>query len=920
MKKRQILSASISAEALSVLEERQKSRIQFEITDILNQKPSPTLGPLSLPRPSRNVDLNPPAAPKSTKKDRLSMQNTTSLGEYAERLEQAENTELFSYASTLCHRVTGKYLPRSVLQSDPEAQQRELERIQNDPELLRAIDSVRVLSAQFKDVAQTTMGHRKELGHTLFRIEESYLKLFEKLLELSLRLYWEYENRTEAQRREDRTSIEHWREQYERKCVENGKLNKKMAAREIIHRTREIELQDYQGQMKEIEKELGSQRELESQIFQLQNTAALQQVLERKLREDFAHLTKTHEDMVEYQKQLQEDVGNSHSFAKRFYKGLISFCEATNPAQATRHRPQILGRRSVKEKDRFISKQEVTLRQLEEIASATPVSCESHSTQTEVDDDGLWDVQDGIPRFVSKSATHKMMWRRFNAFVSCKNCGGRPIPKALKTNPFGQTSSDNNEEIDIWSVEKGKKHTKKAARRIERIEQQWELPSHTVLFLSNLPKSVVAFPFYSLENVISRIEAIYDDKFVSDRADEADGAPREELTHGLRQSAEVGLYRFLVSVKNTYQKNSHIRLFTRLSNLLKSDDEDSDNLETSPPTSSPTKRNPIKGSETEAESDLKHVKRSKYLDRSFLHVFLEARHYLLRPPPRAAPKTKKSHKKEGETMEATEHVIQVEPTKTWVPLDHAITVLRWYISCLPEDSIALYCRQVEHSTAIYDGRTITEIAGNRLAVRAEMRRVMLVNESPEAMSTAETSKGRPRPSPRIVADVHKVLKLLMDALEQRREGIKNDLTTLFDAGDTNHDCVLTLEEFSAIIRKRKPHFSDRRILRMFREALMGGTEQSFALSMEAFVVVCNDHGLVSLLPDDRMVDPFAQTIPETRGKAKPLQPPDTMVNEEITPAVLLDVPNDIPSELSSVEIEEDQAMESDTGILQEVAK
>lgn len=54
-----------------------------------------------------------------------------------------------------------------------------------------------------------------------------------------------------------------------------------------------------------------------------------------------------------------------------------------------------------------------------------------------------------------------------------------------------------------------------------------------------------------------------------------------------------------------------------------------------------------------------------------------------------------------------------------------------------------------------------------------------------------------------------------------------------------------------------PGFSDRRILRMFREALMGGADQSFALSMEAFVLVCSDHGLVSLLPADRLKDPFA---------------------------------------------------------------
>ncbi|KAL4164394.1 hypothetical protein KRP22_004260 [Phytophthora ramorum] len=820
MKARQTLSASISAEALLNHQEHVSRRpVQFTITDILPQKngnkadaslptsPS-TLGPLSLPRPGKNAtffltsgtEQSPPVAPKSIKKEvRPPVQITRSLESYAERLEQPENTELFTYASALCHRVTGRYLPRALIQSDPEAQQRELERVQRDPEILRAIDSVRVLSAQFKDVAQNTMGHRKDLGLTLFRIEESYLKLFEKLLELSLRLYWDYEQRTEAQRREDRATAERWREKYERKSVECVKINKKLAAREIIHRTREIELRDYQGQTKEIEKELGSQRELEAQILQLQDAAALQRVLGRKLQDDYALLTKTHENVLEYQKQLREELQAQH-------KQLVNDL-----------------RRTVREKDRFITKQEITLHQLEEIVAVAPVVYESRSSQTEVDDDGLWDVQ----------------------------------------------------ETDIWSVDRSKKRTKKAARRFERIEQQWELPSHTVLFLSNLPKSVVAFPFYTLEQVIEKIEAIYDDKFVSDKADEADGVAREELsrficeyflkTHGLRQSAEIGLYRFLVSVKSTYQRNSHVRLFARMSHLLKAQDEDT---ETDDPGAALTTKAAGKKKDTSSssqttdsggDSNLKTKKRSGYVDRSFLRVFLEARHYMLRAPPRLPPKGKKIRQLETHKPLVEEHVVQVEPTKKWVPLDHAISVLRWYINCLPEDSISTYCRQVEYNTAIYDGRTIAEVAGNRLAVRAEMRRAMLANENPDsAPSQTHNPESRQRPlPPRIVADVHKVLKLLMDALEQRREGIKKDLTALFDTGDMNHDCVLNLDEFSAIIRSRKPHFSDRRILRMFREALMGGVDQSFALSMEAFVVVCNDHGLVSLLPDDRMVDPFA---------------------------------------------------------------
>ncbi|RLN97445.1 hypothetical protein BBJ28_00021071 [Nothophytophthora sp. Chile5] len=127
-------------------------------------------------------------------------------------------------------------------------------------------------------------------------------------------------------------------------------------------------------------------------------------------------------------------------------------------------------------------------------------------------------------------------------------------------------------------------------------------------------------------------------------------------------------------------------------------------------------------------------------------------------------------------------------------------------------------------------------------------------------------------------------------------------------GDVNHDCVLSVDEFSAIIRTRKPHFSDRRILRMFREALMGGVDQSFALSMEAFVVVCNDHGLVSLLPEDRMQDPFALPVPKLEGrrttrvsksispKQKAGSPRQMEDNTDTITTTFADIPEEIPAD------------------------
>lgn len=329
----------------------------------------------------------------------------------------------------------------------------------------------------------------------------------------------------------------------------------------------------------------------------------------------------------------------------------------------------------------------------------------------------------------------------------------------------------------------------------------------------------------------------------------------------------MALYRLLISVKNLYRRNSHVKLFARFLNLLQDDNNESEEVsqkdvsyqrpsETAEPTSqSPSKR-----------------KRTGYLNMSFLHVFLTARYYLQRPPPPPVPRLTKAKAVISKRKAPTDlpHVIQLEPTKKWVSLDHTISILKWYISYLSEESIVTYCREVEYSTAIYAGGVLTEISGNRLAVRAEMRRAMLVNAGSEGgAASSEASDDRDqRPKPRIVADVHRVLLLLLDALEQRQEVMEKDLIALFAAGDTNHDCVLSFTEFKAIIKMRVPHFSDRRVLRMFREALMGSADQSFALSMNAFVLVCGDHGLVSLLPDDRLQDPFLSSARKQLAASK----------------------------------------------------
>lgn len=158
-------------------------------------------------------------------------------------------------------------------------------------------------------------------------------------------------------------------------------------------------------------------------------------------------------------------------------------------------------------------------------------------------------------------------------------------------------------------------------------------------------------------------------------------------------------------------------------------------------------------------------------------MFLTARHFLLRPPP-ATLSNGKEKAVSASPVKPIEHVVQVDATKKWVPLDHAIAVLKWFLSYLPEDELIRYCREVEYLTAIYAGHAISEVSGNRLAVRAEMRRVML--GAADSATENDASRGRAAP-PRIVVDAHKVLLLLVSALEQRREGMEVELIDMFKA-------------------------------------------------------------------------------------------------------------------------------------------
>ncbi|CAK4678672.1 unnamed protein product [Aphanomyces euteiches] len=138
-----------------------------------------------------------------------------------------------------------------------------------------------------------------------------------------------------------------------------------------------------------------------------------------------------------------------------------------------------------------------------------------------------------------------------------------------------------------------------------------------------------------------RIEDIYDAKLVADCSDEDDGIAYEDLNQFVasfylkicsgRQKAEIKLYRLLISVKSLYRGSSMIRMFARFMHLL----------QPLPPTITPAAHPPVMADNADDDKDDKDKKKAtmskremdcvglskqSYLNQSYLRVYLHARY------------------------------------------------------------------------------------------------------------------------------------------------------------------------------------------------------------------------------------------------------------------------------------------------------
>jgi hypothetical protein len=75
----------------------------------------------------------------------------------------------------------------------------------------------------------------------------------------------------------------------------------------------------------------------------------------------------------------------------------------------------------------------------------------------------------------------------------------------------------------------------------------------------------------------------------------------------------------------------------------------------------------------------------------------------------------------------------------------------------------------------------------------------------------------------ILVNLDVTLQLIAEAMLNKSATVGERIRQIFVEGDTNHDGVLSFTEFMDIVNKVAPEYHERKILKMFREALMKGT-------------------------------------------------------------------------------------------------
>ena len=538
-------------------------------------------------------------------------------------------------------------------------------------------------------------------------------------------------------------------------------------------------------------------------------------------------------------------------------------------------------------------------------------------TQTEVDEEGVWDRKDGWTLPIKGTIIARHRWREAYEFAKCPGCHGvgNFIALAAKLLRSMQRGTGN---VFMDDAKKGKGKTGAV----------WQIPDELVRFMSNLPRSVMAISPKPITWVIRRIWNLLNKKAEADETDDNLGLPLQEVEEHLvesylirsekRSDAELEIWVLINTMKEHYKKSGLIHGYARFLQILnglsveqiknrdskKSDDkvkERQKELERKTKKMSARERTNYARAEADKEQKRKEREQGKpvveeslpmcdaSLSLGILGVYHFARKCLLEPylggyarkikemkdtlPVLIQPQTKligsASESKEW-PIKIPDHVLIDSKYQFFIPLDRALRVTQAIICFLEDSEYQAALRSLEHAVVFLqpDGE-IRLPEGMHTEVRSTVRSILSV-ENPDGrdmmhlelyqkrvemgaiprrdeqelgpMTEEELENGKDI----ILTSLDVTLRVICECLLYRTRFVESRLADIFVEGDLNKDGVLSFSEFMAIVSSVAPHFPDRRILRMYREALSMGNDDD-TIGPVAFVETCKKHGLVSLV-------------------------------------------------------------------------
>ena len=496
-------------------------------------------------------------------------------------------------------------------------------------------------------------------------------------------------------------------------------------------------------------------------------------------------------------------------------------------------------------------------------------------TQTRVDEECLWDTKGGHEMAVSGHVLEEIWEARKEAVAQLYG-------ENVVTRKFDPLAGPDEEETAMNKfLDNDRAEANATAAKAKSNGPQprgkggWLIPPALRHFMANLPRTVEAQPVKSLAWLSKTIDQIYEGKLTADYYDTRDGDPLQSLTeflceyllmkYGLRRVAEMHLYEVVMAVKKYFSKNPKVKMFARFLGLVK-----------------------IRGKATSLDKNPDIPE----LDIGVLQIFLYTRRRLMVPPtilhretetPAALPNIKtldsgggkgnadeeelsKEHIRLRKDMNArANHVTQTKDCRTYVPLGHAITQMRRVTGFMAPRKLVKFMRTIERGVAMRRGdqhdrvHPISNDTGGQTAVRFVMRNAMLDNAGGGAQGDSGSTEEDKGGSDGHAADIeessdwHVVccldtsMEVLLEILEVRSKQVYDELVRAFVDGDDNGDGVLSFDEFEVIIQKKRPEFSARRALRMFKIALEKGTGNSTAIERPAFVLTCKQFGMGQLV-------------------------------------------------------------------------